>query len=234
MNRRAISLVGFTLSAVVLATAALAWAGKTVMFRGAVVSANIADINGTPYVPLSDMARALGGKVEKRGEGYEIVAKTSGTVVPGGSNQAEGTEGKVGDMLFNGYWRFQVKSVERASEYTYRFDPGAPTKKPDGDKDDLVIITCLIKNGQPSTDEPVLTRFGTGGQKTALTDDQGQSYEPVYWDVRGGAMVQGSAKTFAIAFSVPKDAHLKALIFSLYGYGKSSSHHSEVRVTLSP
>ena len=238
MNRRAVSLIAFTLSAGVLAMAAWAWAGKTVLFRGAVVSTDIAVINGSAYVPLTDMARALGGKVEKHGEGYEIVpvggstGKASGTVVPGGTNQIEGQPGKVGDMLFNGYWRFQVKSVERASEYAYRFDSSSTIKKPGGDKDDLVIVTCLIKNGQGVGDEPVLWEHGAGD--TALTDDQGQNYVPQWFDVRSGALVPGAAKSFAVIFSVPKETHLTTLIFTLVGYGKSSSHKTNVRVKLDP
>jgi len=42
----------------------------------------------------------------------------------------------------------------------------------------------------------------------------------------------GAAKSFAVVFSVPKGTQLKDLIFTLYGFGVSSTHASNVRVSL--
>jgi hypothetical protein len=236
MNKRMYSLLALTSLSVAVATAALAWSAKTVSYHGAVVSSDINVFNGRPYVPLADMARALGGKVAQRSDGYEIVT-ASGSVgntpertAPGGANEVRGQNGKVGDMFFNGYWRFQVKSVERAGEYAYRFYPSSGKDKPTGDKDELVIATCLIKNGHKEAEQPILAT--NGAKETALADDEGQSYAPLDFDVRSGTLLPGAGKTFAIVFSVPKGTHLKSLIVTLWGFGETSTKATNVRVDL--
>jgi hypothetical protein len=225
------------------AVAAFARAGKTVVYHGAVVSSDVSMVGGRPYVPLADMARVLGGKVTSRGDGYEIVTGEAGggasgdaasRTAAGGANEVRGQNGKVGDLFFNGYWRFQVKSVDRAQEYTYRFSPNAYTAKPNGANDELVVVTCQIKNGQKQAEEPILTAHGLNTQQTALTDDQGQSFAPMDFDVRGGALSSGAAKPFAVIFSVPKGTKLQTLIFTLYGFGNTSNKATHVRVALSP
>jgi hypothetical protein len=237
MNKRTWSLVAVT--SVLAAGAGAALAGKTVIFRGATVSSEVSVINGRAYVPLADMARALGGNVVARAGGYEIVTHAAGAdgdgkTAPGGANEVRGQNGNVGDMLFNGYWRFQVKSVERTAEYTYRFRPRSGTIKPNGDNDELVVATCLIKNGHKVAEQPILATNGTNAQKTALADDQGQSYSPLDFDVRDGQLLPGAGKTFAVLFSVPKGTQLKSLVFTLYGYGETSTKATNVRVAVGP
>ena len=235
MNRRTWFLM--TLASVSTVGAVAGIAAKTVVFRGNTISSDITLVNGRPYVPLADMARALGGKVETRSGGYEIIASSvgsaeAGRTAPGGANEVRGQNGKVGDMFFNGYWRFQVKSVERAGEYVFRFDTNSSKDKPSGDKDELVIATCLIKNGHKEAEQPILAT--NGAKQTALADDQGQSYAPLDFDVRAGTLLPGAGKTFAIVFSVPKGTHLKSLIVTLWGYGETSTKATNVRVALDP
>jgi len=184
------------------------------------------------------MAHALGWKVTPHGDGYEIVTGSGGEAsahtAPGGANEVRGENGKVGDWFFNGYWHFQVKSLDRAAEYNFHFSPSPYTSKPSGANDELVVVTCQIKNGHQEAEEPILTAHGLGTQKTALTDDQGQSYAPMDFDVRGGALVPGAAKSFGVVFSVPKGTHLQSLIFTLYGFGMTSTKPTNVRVALGP
>jgi len=237
MNKRTWTLIG--LCSVLAIGAAAALSGRTLLYHGATVSSDVTVVNGRAYVPLADMARALHGKVIQRGGEYEIVSgatdtEGSGRTAPGGANEVRGQNGKVGDMFFNGYWRFQVKSVERAGQYNYRFSPNSGSDKPDNDNDELVVATCLIKNGHKEAEQPILTAHGTSAQKTALADDQGQSYAPIDFDVRAGELLPGAGKSFAVVFSVPKGTHLKSLIFTLYGFGASSTKATNVRVDMEP
>jgi len=231
MNRRTWSLVALT--SVLTVGAAAGLRDRSVTYHGATVSTDVTVINGHPYVPLADMARALGGKVVQSGGNYEIVvsgSSGSGKTAAGGANQVEGEHGKVGDMLFNGYWRFQVKGVERMDHYNWQYSGNSGSNKPANANDELVVLTCLIKNGHKDAEQPILQASGTSAQKTALADDQGQSYQPLDFDVRPGYLTPGAGKTFAVIFSVPKGTHLKDLIFTLYGFG--SSKPSNVRISL--
>ncbi|HEX5324303.1 MAG TPA: hypothetical protein VFW40_10990, partial [Capsulimonadaceae bacterium] len=188
--------------------------------------------------PLSDVARALGGTVSPHGSGYEIVtgqgapsSSDASRTAAGGANEVGGTNGNIGDWFFNGYWRFRVSKVERVSSYSYQYFPGGGVSSPDGPNDELVVVFCTIKNGEQNSDEPILTRNGLGTQKTALTDDQGQSYPPRDFDVRGGNLAPGAGKNFAVVFPVPKGTTLKDMIFTLYSFG-ASNKASNVRVSM--
>ena len=88
------------------AAAALAQGGVRLILNGKVASTDVRMINGRPYAPLADIARATGQVLVKKGSGYEIIAQ-------GGANQVEGLHGKVGDTLFDGKWRFKVVDVQR-------------------------------------------------------------------------------------------------------------------------
>lgn len=230
MHLRTWSLVGIV--AIATATATAMEAGKTVLFHGNTVSTDVTVINGRAYVPLSDMARALGGKLKQRGNDYVIVTGSGGDGqnVPGGANEIKGQAGKVGDLMFNGFWRFQVQKVEHADAYTNRYFNTTGTWKPNSANEELVIVTCLIKNGHKETEEPILG--AAASRNTALADDQGQSYPPLVYDVRTGSLLPGAGKTFAVVFSVPKETKLKSLVFTLYGYGVTSTKATDVRIAL--
>jgi hypothetical protein len=224
MNSRTMSLIalGSLLGAGAVARVRVE---PTVTYQGSIMSRDVLKANGKTYVSLADVAKALGGHVAAHGTSYEIVSGSSSEGsggsrnAPGGANEVKGQNGKVGDWFFNGQWRFQAKTVERTNEYHYRYYASSGTDKPDGNNDELVVITCIMKNGQQQSSQPTLTKYGLAAQKTALTDDQGQSYAPSDFDVRGGPLAPGAAKTFAVVFSVPKGTHLKDMIFSLYGTG---------------
>jgi len=187
-------------------------------------------------VPLSDVAKALGGKAVTRANGYEIVSGSGGEEAhgnaPGGANEVRGQTGKIGDWFFNGYWRFKVVSMQRTDKYDLRYTSYPGTIKPNGPNDELVVIDCQIKNGHQQSEEPILTPNGLASQKTALADNQGQSYPPLNFDVRPGNLAQGAGKSFAVFFSVPKGTEFKDLIFTIYGFGVTSTKATTVRVSL--
>lgn len=244
---RPIHVITLTL-ALGIAGAALAQAGKSLTFKGQVVSHDLRIIGGRPYVPLADVARILGGSAVKSGAGYAIRAGDIDTTTPsdkstppaGGADQVNGLRGKVGQVLFTGKWRFQVVSVDHTSSYATKYQADADTITPNGDSDELVVIMGQLKNAQKKAVAPTLSSVHP--HNTALTDDQGQSYPPLKFDKRGGdndsggTMLPGSASNFAVLFSVPKGTQLKDLVFSVQNFDNDDMPDGgkDVRVLLAP
>lgn len=220
-----------------VSAAALAQAGRTLILNGQVASRDVRMIGGRAYVPVADVASALGQKVVPVPGGYEIRA-------PGGANQVEGMRGKIGDVLFDGKWRFQVLDVKTVDDYTMKnaatndysvyhntaeFNDNTLRPKPGNS---LVMIQCRLKNGVKQNQS--LWRYNNDTH-TALTDDQGQSYPPIAYDIPSGGsfgskdLLPGSAIDFAVLFTVPPGTHLKDLVFTLRTL---SDKGDEVRVSL--
>jgi hypothetical protein len=221
--------------------AALAQAGAKLIINGKVASTNVRMINGQAYVPLADLARATGQTVVKRSDGYEIVAA-------GGANQVEGLRGKVGDVLFDGKWRFRVLEVQTGvRSYAMRRDGGVDygatrdrVSVEAGGKTfvarpgfEFVIVNARVTNGQKTPES-----FGSSyGANTALADSQGSSYRPVGWDQEGGQfatkrLLPGAGQDLTAIFLVPEKTVLKDLVFTLTNV--SDRNPRDVRVTLQP
>jgi hypothetical protein len=221
------------------AAAALAQAGRTLVLNGQVASQDVRMIGGRPYVPLADIAKALGQQLVSTPGGYEITAA-------GGANQVEGLRGKIGDVLFDGKWRFQVLDVKQTDSYamknkstndygvynsTAEFTDNTFRPKPGNS---LIVIQCRLKNGVKQNQALWRPNSDT---HTALADDQGQSYPPIAYDIPEGPpfesqeLLPGAALDFAVLFTVPPGTHLKDLVFTLRTI---SSKGDEVRVSLAP
>lgn len=229
-------------------TAVLALASLHVTVGGQTVSTDIRIIGGRPYVPLADMARAMKGTaVRHAGGSYEIkldsvdaTTATDDTASPasaGGADEVHGMRGKIGQMLFTGKWRFSVLGVDRAAAYDSKFLEEKQNFTPKGDTDELIVVRCLLKNGQKSSATAMLSPIHP--HNIGLTDDQGQSYSPTDFDKRGGStdegphMLPGSQTEFAVLFSVPKGTKLKDLVFSLQNaYEDFPDGGTDVRISL--
>ena len=226
---------------------ALGQAGLQLFVGGKTASTDIRIIDGRPYVPLSDMAKAMkGSAVKHKGGGYEITLPSvdtttpeAGAVVAGGANEVKGTQGKIGQVLFNGKWRFSVLSIDHAASYDSKFLPDKQTFAPAGDTEELVIVHCRMKNGQKDTQMAMLSPVHP--HHTGLADDQGQSYAPMGYDKRGGSsdegpkLLPGAQTEFAILFSVPKKTVLKDLVFSIQNaYEDTPEGGTDVRISLAP
>ncbi|MGO8671442.1 MAG: hypothetical protein ACLQVD_08795 [Capsulimonadaceae bacterium] len=235
LNKRNIRTM-LLVPSVAAAAAALAWAqsAPTLQFNGAVVSHNLQIVNGVPYVPLSDVARILGGTATKTADGYQINLPTAATPA-GGANPVAGMSGKIGTTVFTGKWRFKVAGVTRVPQFQTQYEPTSETIIPTGTNDEVVVVACLIKNAQT---QPRQLGLRTGNMyNTALTDDQGQSYPPTHFDFPGGSgygpsMLPGAACSFNALFCVPKGTHLKDLVFSLWSYEHNVP--DDVRISLAP
>jgi hypothetical protein len=158
-------------------------------------------------------------------------------------------EGKIGDVLFDGRWRFQVVSVQTPDSYAMKTDAepynygnlsGFDTTKriftpKTGYK--LIVIQCRAINAQKSQKRLWVSASDSSNVRTALTDMVGSSYVPIGYDFEGGPIQTkplgaGETITFPIIFSVPQSAQFKELIFTLAANGEREQSQ-DVRVSLS-
>ncbi len=230
----------WALVAAALAGAGVACAAPPVMqlfVNGRSVPTDIRTINGRPYVPLADVARALNMTVVRRSGGYELT-------VAGGAGQVQGArQGKIGDELFTCKWRFQVLGVQEAPEYVERYYQQKRAIKPRTEDETLILVSCRIKNGVRTTQTPILTERIPGN--TAIADDQGHSYAPIDYDAReetdkigsyaAASMLPGAQADFVLVFSVPRGTRPRALVFTLLNYpDNANGQGTDVRVQLAP
>ena len=225
-----------TAIAIALVVAGACWAasGKLII-NGRVASNDVRVIGGKSYAPLGDIAKSLGMVLTKSGNTYTMA-------VAGGANQLQGkAQGKIGQEIFSGKWRFLVLSVEKAGDWKEKCYQEGRTIKPDKG-DELVIVHCVLKNGLKNKSQtPTLTERMCGN--TALADDKGNSYPPTDFDARQESdkiqsyasisLLPGARIEFAILFTVPKGTHPKSLVFSEAAYPDDLPYKwTDVRVDL--
>jgi len=204
----------------------------TAVYNGKVISSHVKVIGGVAYIPLADTARALGGSVAKDGEGYAIESSSGAA---GGSNQINGLNGKIGQMLFTGSWRFEVTSVTIVQSFTEQYRPQPTTINPAGANDELVVVSGIVKNGQKDT-EQLFMRTANPNDNT-ITDNQGASYGgPLDYDFPsdsgyGPQLAPGAASKFNMVFQCPKGTTLQSLIFTVKDFGSAPA--KDVRVDIS-
>ena len=218
-------------------------ADATLVINGTASPADVRPLGGTAYVRLADVAKALGMTVVRHGTTYELVKA-------GGANQVEGvTQGKIGDTLFDGQWRFQVQSVEMPDTYTAKFLQGSnelnvdPATRvvsaPRGYR--IVVVRCRMTNGQKSMQTFWFAQLSEMHVNNSLTDNNGESYPPANFDLEGDSndqsksLLPGAKTDFVILFSVPEALQrkdLKDLVFTLKNNGSGPSN--DVRVSLTP
>ena len=165
---------------------------------------------------------------------------------PGGANQVEGLNGKIGQMLFDGKWRFQVQDVSQVDTYKLKVPSSEQdyAKYHDVAEEDLdthtftpkegytfIAVQCLVKNGQNKVQQ--LDAY-LNDPKTGLADDQGNSYPPIIYDMHSkGAWVTkpllpGSQATMTVLFAVPTGTKPKDLVFTLKNWSDSKGHDARV------
>jgi len=208
---------------------ALAQSAQRLILNGQVASNRVIVVQGTAYVPVADVAKALGQTVVRVQGGYEIRAA-------GGANALAGNfQGKVGDQILTGLFRVQIQKVERTDSYTPQFDKNANPVQPRSAEEELVVVTASLRNAKQSgTVAPSLSVNNPGN--TALAGADGRSFPPIAYDSPSGAnvgagftLLPGAAMSFAVVFSVPKGTALKALVLRVGEYGDTGS--KDVRVS---
>jgi hypothetical protein len=194
--------------------------------NGELASSGVVTNNGVAYVPVKDVAAALKLTVQKTARGYELSDA-------GGASQVNGVTGKIGDVLWNGFGRFQVVKVIRGKTYTNQFSGDSQQVTPNPEGDDLVVVVCRVKNGTKVT----VTCGLPGGDAVALTDTDGHSYGPrtgmsIDCPSRGQDLLPGSAVDFALTFDVPPSAVLKDLVYELNFSAVNGAEKKKFRVSL--
>jgi hypothetical protein len=191
--------------------AAFAWHIKAnnLYIKGALASGSVMEVKGVAYAPIRDIAKAMNLSLSKTGRGWELSDA-------GGANMVQGTTGKVGDELFNGRHRFKVVKVFRGPKYINQFSGDNYEVRAIPEGNDIVAITCRLKNGTKET----VTYDLFMGPKTGLTDTEEHSYgcfigTSVDALNRGATVLPGAAVDFAVTFQVPRNAELKDLVYQV-------------------
>ena len=207
--------------------AVVAWAagGSKLVMNGSVASNDVRTIDGKAYVPIADVAKALDMTVVPIAGGYEIKKA-------GGATPIKGLQGKVGDVLFDGKWRFQVLSADTVDSYKMKykstidyalynqvaeFDNDTNTFTPKNGRA-LMAIKCRVTNGRNKTFALWISNSDT---RTALADGDGESHPPFVYDLdesspfQSKALLPGAKTDFTVLFSVPEGTKLKDLVFTL-------------------
>lgn len=160
----------------------------------------------------------------------------------------EGLRGKIGDVISDGQWRFQVMSMQTPGSYDMKTDAEPYDYKSLSSFDltkriftpktgyKLVVFQCRATNAQKSPKRLWVAVSDSANVRTALTDMAGSSHVPIGYDFEGGPiqtkpLQPGETITFAVVFSVPQDAQLKELLFTLAANGEREQS-KDVRVSL--
>ncbi len=222
---------------VCLSIVAVSWAQGTwkLSINGAAVSTSARKIGGVTYVPINDVARALGMKATVSGNNISIKPA-------GGTYQiANKLKGNQGEDLFSGKYGFKVVSVERGplfkAQYLNQFNREEQYEAKNGEE--IVAVKCRLKN---ATKENLEFAFSARdyGMNTALTDQDAGSYQPEGYDVfaqesapLGKAALPGASIPFNIVFRVPAGTKIKDLVFSTVLYRERGDKKStDFRVAL--
>ncbi|HWA84396.1 MAG TPA: hypothetical protein VG820_13220 [Fimbriimonadaceae bacterium] len=222
MRRFLLIVAGMAASAIALA---LYLQSSSLYVNGNLASSGVVERNGTAYVPIKDVAKALNLSLQKTARGYELSDS-------GGANQVEGITGKVGDVLWNGFARFTVVKVIRGKEYTNQFSGDNQKVTPYPEANDLVVLVCRIKNGTKEKQTCMLP----AGDATGLADTDGHSYAPrnglsIDCPSRGQELLPGAAVDFALTFDVPPSAKLQDLVYEV-NFFATKSGQKKFRVSL--
>ncbi|WP_309709794.1 hypothetical protein [Armatimonas sp.] len=176
----------YGLGIVTLAVASMAAAQQALSLRinGKSIPAGAVVVKGTTYIS-ADALKAAGVGVQYTRGGVELTLPTASTTTgAGGANQQNAVEGKGGEWLFNGIWRFQVMSVEKAD----------PTTEGMGWK-----VKVEIRNGSKSGG---VAPAGTGWQGVTLVLEDGNSI-PARSDapeLRDSGLAQGAGNAQTLLF----------------------------------
>jgi hypothetical protein len=108
-----------------LGVVATAWAqtAYSLIINGKPSTAQAIVVKGKTYIPL-DALKSAGAQTQLTGTMLSLTLPGGGGSSnanganngAGGANQQKGVEGKAGEWLFNGFWRFRVISMEKLTD----------------------------------------------------------------------------------------------------------------------
>jgi hypothetical protein len=170
----------------ILSLTALTWAQTvyTLKINGKASSTQAIVVKGKTYIPL-DALKASGVNAQIMGNSLSLTLPSGVKNVEGGANQQDGVEGKGGEWLFNGIWRFRVIAVEKGTG--------------EGEDHSGWRLKMEVRNGTKFND---YAPSGTGCEGMQLVLEDGNSIE-----VRSGGvdfltpgLAQGAGRTGTLQF----------------------------------
>lgn len=174
---------GLVFFAVALAVCAVGVSLRAMKIRinGKLVAGEVMKVDDKLYVPVSAL-KAGGVRVAMDGETLSLRFPTQGAA--GGTMQQAAVEGKIGEWLFNGIWRFQVKSIAKHTD-----EDGA-----DGWK-----AVVEIRNGSKFDG---YSPAGTGWQGVTIVLDDGNSVgaRSDAPEMRDSGLNQGAGASYVLHF----------------------------------
>jgi hypothetical protein len=169
-----------------LSLTALAWAQATYTLKinGKTMSGGAIVVKGKTYIPL-DALKAAGTSAQITGTTLTLTLPAGVKNGEGGTNQQEGLEGKGGEWLFNGIWRFRVISVEKGTG--------------EGEDHPGWRLKVEVRNGTKYSGYAV---NGTGYEGMQLVLEDGTSVEPISGgvDFVTPGIAQGASLTKTLGF----------------------------------
>lgn len=223
------------------ATGVWAVGGSKLVLNGKTASNDVRVISGKAYAPLKDIAKAQGLIVVPISGGYEI--KTAGGATP-----IRGLQGKVGDVLFDGKWRFQLLSIHKAGTYVLKNKSTTDyaVYNAIAELDDrtflpregriLLVVKCRLTNGRNAN--AALWTYNND-TRTAIADSSGESHPPIAYDLeesgpfQSKSLLPGAKTDFTVLFSIPNDKTPKDLVFTLRTIDNKDKGN-DARVSLNP
>lgn len=234
-------LVGLSIG--VASGAAGAW---KLSVNGASVSTSAKIIAGTTYVPIRDVARALGMSAQVSGtnitlKSRAVAPQTATKVAAPVSAPATKMKGYSHEELYSQKWGFRVLDVQRGDKFLAQHRNNFNREKVYVAKrgEEIIAVSCRVKNATSSVKNFAFPR-GQHGMNTALIDQDGIAYEPVAYDIfaeenvpLGKTASPGTAVPFNIIFRVPRGIRVKELIYSIVVYEELATGQStDFRVDL--
>lgn len=225
-RKGAVALLGIT--AVAVGTAFAQGKASVLIYGGKVASQRVRVINGESYVPIRDVATALGMKVVQRPGGLEMTKA-------GGANQLDGLRGKVGDTLFTGFWRFQVTGIKTVEKYNRINSYYGETENSPNDNEQLLVVECIARNGQKET---AALRILQDKTQVSGTDQTAMAMTGCDMRVDGArtfsaGVLPGAAHKVVLLFSVPKDFTPKDLVVTI-GANLDEKTERTLRIAVNP
>ncbi len=184
-------------------------------------------IGGRVYVPIADVAKAMGWKLTVAGSDLRL--QPAAAVVKNGGNTST-TEyplsGAAGEEIGNGPYRFKVTHVAEVSEYDRKYTNGIAIggSIKAGENEKLVIVDCTLTNASTERQEFCFSR-DRYAENTMLLDKAGESLPPFSIDVAadelnppGAFALAGANVRFSLVFRVPQSWESKAVVYTIVRY----------------
>lgn len=206
------------------------------------VTTDARKIGGRLYVPVADIAKAMGWKLTVAGGAISLQPPTK-TVTNGGNTSAAGyrLSGAVGEEFGNASYRFQVTNVAEVAEYTRKNTNGIAVGGAlnAGTNEKLVVLDCVLTNATTEREQFCFSR-DRYAENTVLLDKNGESLPPAAIDVAadelnppGAYALAGANVRFALVFRVPRSWEPKALVYTIVKYRERGlKKGTDVRVNL--